>query len=118
MKPMKHLKFIQPIIILLLIVIVCFQWLRKDNPTKREYELERERTALLSIIERKDVLIKRSEEREKAFIAHYIAQEATRKQDSTKASEAIKWYRGALKQRTGIVSDATYDSILSSLYPQ
>lgn len=116
---MKHVKYIQPVLILVLLILVCFLWLRKQEPTEEQILLKQEREALLDSIERRDVLIKRSEEREKAFKAHYIAQESTRKQDSTKASEAIKWYRGALKQRTGILkTDSAYYRILDSLYVQ
>jgi len=110
------LTYIQPILILVLLILLCFLWLRKQEPTEEQILLKQEREALLKIIQRKDVLIKRSEIREKAFREQYEAADKARLEASQLTDKWRKRYEIEKNSRPVAYSDHQLDSILTAWY--
>jgi hypothetical protein len=110
---------LQPVLIFILIVACLVMYLRTPSGHKQEIErLNTEIKKRQNTIDSANHVISLSQEREIALRLQYTLLQASSQKAIQEAERYLKLYQNERKRKTPILSDASYDSILSVLYPR
>jgi uncharacterized ion transporter superfamily protein YfcC len=113
------MKKAQPVIIFILFVAFVVMYLHTPSGHKQEIDrLNREIKKREKALDSANIVIRDSRYREMALKARYSLQEQRTTKAIQEAEKNLKLYQNEKKRKTPILNDASYDSILSVLYPR
>ena len=94
-------------------------YIRKPSGHQQEIErLERDIKKRQKAIDSAYQVIQLGNQREIALKLRYSLLQASNQKNEQEAEKNLKLYYDEKKRKTGIITDASYDSVLNSLYPQ
>ena len=113
------MKKLQPVLIFILVIACVFMYIRKPSGHDREIQrLERDIKKRQKAIDSAYQVIQLGNQREIALKLRYSLLQASNRKNEQEAEKNLKLYLNEKKRKTGILTDAAYDSVLNSLFPK